>query len=96
MVCEDNNLFGCIITDGECYRGHYTHKERTLRQQRASDQRRKVRANPPVCWLCDKKLDGAGWWYGLIVGEDGNKHPAHRHCIRANHLIAVDEDQEIG
>lgn len=43
----------------------------------------KPRANPPLCWLCDRRL-----WsprkYVLVVAEDGREHPAHTFCAELN------------
>jgi len=40
------------------------------------------RANPPICWLCDRPLAGGGYQYTVIV-EDGHEHPAHVDCARS-------------
>lgn len=40
-----------------------------------------VRANPPVCWLCDRRL----WHpfsYVLVTDDDGTTHPAHESCAK--------------
>ena len=42
----------------------------------------KKRANPPVCWICDRKLYAGGWQYELIEDEAGNEHPVHVSCAR--------------
>ena len=38
--------------------------------------RQPVRANPPICCLCDRLLYGGGWYYVRL--EDGR--PAHAGC----------------
>jgi hypothetical protein len=37
-------------------------------------------ANPPFCWLCDRRLYAGGRSYVTIVGEDGHPRPAHDFC----------------
>lgn len=41
-------------------------------------QARPARLDPPVCWLCDRKLVPARG--RIIVAEDGHAHPAHAGC----------------
>lgn len=42
---------------------------------------KKPRANPPVCWICGRRLYGGGYFYVLVDGEDGHQHPAHASCV---------------
>lgn len=42
--------------------------------------RRPVRANPPICYICDRKLYAGGWSYELAEEEEGVYRPAHRAC----------------
>lgn len=39
------------------------------------------RANPPICWGCDRKLHGGGRFYVLVevAGVDGPR-PFHKSC----------------
>lgn len=41
---------------------------------------RQPKANPPICWICDRRLYAGGRAYVIIVGEDGHEHPVHRQC----------------
>lgn len=36
------------------------------------------RANPPICWLCDKALHAGGRSYVIVEGN----HPAHKFCAQ--------------
>jgi len=40
-----------------------------------------VKTNPPLCWICDRRL-----WVGgrsfVIIQEDGQEHPAHKGCAQ--------------
>jgi hypothetical protein len=38
------------------------------------------RANPPICWLCDRRLAYGGRRYKLVLDLDGHEHPAHVWC----------------
>ena len=38
------------------------------------------RANPPVCWLCDKRLYSGGRMY-VMREVDGVMRPCHGHCV---------------
>ena len=40
----------------------------------------KPRANPPICWVCDRKLSHGGWRYATVQDVSGRPHPAHGHC----------------
>lgn len=40
------------------------------------------RANPPICWLCDRPLHGGGRVYAEVVDDDGHEHPAHKNCAQ--------------
>jgi hypothetical protein len=42
----------------------------------------KPRANPPVCWYCDRRLAQGGYSYVTVKAEDGHEHPMHRDCAR--------------
>jgi hypothetical protein len=44
---------------------------------------RHPRANPPICWVCDRQLYAGGRCYEIVVAEDGNEHPIHRACVGA-------------
>ena len=46
-------------------------------------QLEKERANPPVCWICGRKLAYGGWQYTTIKDEAGYEHPAHSKCAVA-------------
>lgn len=39
----------------------------------------KPRANPPLCWECDKLLYGGGRFYELVT-VDGVERPVHGDC----------------
>ncbi len=39
-------------------------------------------ANPPVCWICGRKLYGGGRVYKLVNDYQGNEHPAHKQCYQ--------------
>jgi hypothetical protein len=39
------------------------------------------RANPPICWVCDRQLYAGGRCYELVAAEDGHEHPVHRACV---------------
>jgi hypothetical protein len=41
-----------------------------VKQRKAKRERR---ANPPVCWLCDRQLYGGGWYYADVTDEDGSR-----------------------
>lgn len=43
------------------------------------------RANPPICWLCDKTLHAGGRSYVIIQGAQG-EHPAHKQCAQGADL----------
>lgn len=52
-------------------------------------KRKPMRANPPVCWECGRKLYAGGWVYVEIPSMDGGTRPAHRQCaIDAGHKDA--------
>ncbi len=39
------------------------------------------RANPPICWICDKRLYGGGRCYDLIaVDGQADPRPVHKTC----------------
>ena len=42
-----------------------------------------VRANPPICWICDRRLCSNGWVYETVVDEEGRKRPVHVACKEA-------------
>lgn len=42
------------------------------------DRQERPRLDPPVCWMCDRKLYGGKG--RIIVAEDGHAHPAHAGC----------------
>ncbi len=42
----------------------------------------KPRANPPICWVCDKRLYGGGRFYETVADEAGHQHPAHVSCAK--------------
>lgn len=46
----------------------------------ASFKATQPRANPPICWTCNKRLYAGGRIYVLVEDEDGNQHPAHKNC----------------
>ena len=53
-----------------------------VKLRRAQDAKA-PRLDPPVCWLCDRKLvraKGGRPMGRIIVGEDGRAHPAHVDC----------------
>lgn len=43
-------------------------------------KRQPTRANPPVCWLCGRRLYAGGWQYRIVEDEEGRPHPAHQAC----------------
>ncbi len=40
------------------------------------------KANPPICWICDRKLYGGGKYYWIVQGLDDREHPAHVGCAK--------------
>lgn len=47
------------------------------------------RANPPICWVCDRMLAGGGWHYKMVTDPLGNEHPAHVGCNPVPSLTAI-------
>lgn len=41
-----------------------------------------VRANPPVCWVCDRRLWNP-FSYVVVTDPDGKTHPVHNICAGA-------------